>query len=66
MIVEIVAATETSEIDEMILRHSETTVVGNVIGTGGTAKEIVSGAAGHHRVPGGRHPAEIFATATFR
>lgn len=66
MTAEIAAATETSETGGMTLRHSETTVVGNVIGTGGTAKEIASGDAGHHRVPGARHRAEISATVTFR
>lgn len=66
MTAEIAAATEISETDEMTLHHSETTVVGNVIGTGGTAKEIASGDAGHHRAPGGRPRAEIFATAIFR
>lgn len=66
MTVEIAVATETSETDEMNPLHSETIVVGNVTGTGGTAKEIASGDAGHHQAPDGRHPAEISATAIFR
>lgn len=66
MTAEIVAVTETLETDEMNRRHSETTVVGNVIGTGGTAKEIALGDVGHRPALGGRRPAEISATATFR
>ena len=66
MIAEIAAGTETLETDGMTLHHSVTTVVGNVIGTGGTAKEIASGDAGHRRALGGRHLAEIFAIAIFR
>lgn len=66
MTAEIAVATETSETDEMTLHPSETTVVGNVIGTGGTAKEIASGDADHRRAPGGRHPAETSATVIFR
>lgn len=66
MTVETAVATETSGTDEMTLRHSETTVVGNVIGTGGTAKEIASGDVGHHRAPGGRRLAEISAIVIFR
>lgn len=64
--VETGAAIETSETDEMTLRHSETTVVGNVIETGETAKEIASGDDDHHQAPGGHHPAEISAIAIFR
>lgn len=66
MTAEIAVATETSETDEMNHRHSETTVVGNVTGTGGTAKEIASGGAGHLQAQDGRRPAEISATAIFR
>lgn len=66
MTAEIAVATETSETDEMTLHHSETTVVGNEIVTGGTAKEIASGDAGHRRAPGAPHPAETSATAIFR
>lgn len=66
MTAEIAAAIETSETDEMSHRHSETTVVGNASGTGGTAKETASGDAGHRQAQDGRHPAEISATAIFR
>jgi hypothetical protein len=66
MTAEIAAVTETSETDEMNHRHSETTAAGSGSGTGGTAKEIASEDAGLLQAPGGRHPAEISATATFR
>lgn len=66
MIAETAAATETSETDEMTLHHSETTVVGNVIETGETAKEIALGAAGHHQALDVRHPAEISEIVIFR
>lgn len=66
MRVEIAAATETSEIDEMTLHHSETTVVGNAIEIGGIVTETRSGDGDHRRAPEDRHPAEISATATFK
>lgn len=66
MTAEIAAATETLETGEMNRRHSETTVVGSVIGTGGTATETALGDVGHRQALGGRRPAEISATATFR
>lgn len=56
-----------SETDERTSHLFETTVAGNVIETGGIAKETVSGVEdAHHQYRGGHHPAEISETVTCR